>query len=123
MTLRIRGVVEPTTYANGRCDGAWCVGGTAIGAPWNEFTLESEDPVIRYHLNQGEAGSLELFVIDEMRTITVPGGTTLSLRIDGNGTCSVNNDQELVVPNVEPAPSPFDGQFVQVDLVSAAIAP
>lgn len=122
VTLRIRGVVEVTTYANGTCDGMWCEGGTGVGAPWNEITLTTESPLVDYRLNNGEAGTLELFAIDEEHTIVIPGGTTVTLRMDGNGTCSVANDGDLVVPDIPPAPQAFDGQFVQIDLVSAAIA-
>jgi hypothetical protein len=122
VTLRIRGVVEVTTYDDGDCDGFWCVGGTGVGAPWNEVTLRVDAPLADYHPNAGEAGTLSLFALDEERTVTMMGGAELTLRMDGNGTCTIANDDDVVVPDIPPAPQAFDGQFVQIDLVSATVA-
>ena len=60
--------------------------------------------------------------IDYQKTIRVPGGATVTLSADaqdGNLVSSTDDKgKPLVIPAVPPAPAPFDGQFIQMDVVS-----
>lgn len=121
VTLAVRGVLEQKEYPGGRCDGLWCVGGEPDGGPWNAVTIAVSDPPAEYHPNAGMAGLYEVFAIDYERTIPIAAGATITVTIDGYGTCSINNDQGLGIPGVPPDPEIFDGQFLQVDLVDATL--
>jgi len=120
--LAVRGVLEHKEYANGDCDGQWCIGGDPDPSPWNEVTIIVSDPPGEYHPNAGEGGVFEVFAVDEERTVAIAAGATITIEIDGNGACSIENVDEIVIPGVPPAPEPFDGQFLQLDLVGATIA-
>ena len=89
---------------------------------WNEVTIIVSDPPGEYHPNAGEGGVFEVFAVDEERTVAIAAGATITIEIDGNGACSIENVDEIVIPGVPPAPEPFDGQFLQLDLVGATIA-
>ncbi len=119
--LAVRGVLEHQEY-DGQCDGQWCVGGNAPLNPWNEVTITISDPPAEYHPNNGAAGVFEVFAIDEERTVAITAGATITITIDGNGSCSIDNSQAIVIPGVPPDPQPFDGQFLQLDLLDATIA-
>jgi hypothetical protein len=84
VTLRIRGVIEPKTYA----------GGTA-GDGWNRDGTPASDTANIYALTL-QADSLDALQIRN---------------IDENGA-------PIVVPDVPPAPDAYDGQFVQMDVLS-----
>lgn len=119
--LAVKGVLEHQEY-DGECDGQWCIGGDPAPNPWNEVTIVVSDPPGEYHPNFGDAGVYEVFAVDEQRTIAIAAGATITIEIDGNGTCSIENFTAIVIPDVPPDPQAFDGQFLQLDLVGATIA-
>jgi hypothetical protein len=55
------------------------------------------------------------------------GKTMLKLEVNGGKSVpdghGVSNREQLVVPGVPPAPDPFNGQFVQLDVVSVQARP
>ena len=142
VTLHVRGVVEQRTYVDAGPGGAsagpgdgglhpdfFVEGGepAAPGDPYNLYTLAVEYPVSgaatkQYRLNAGVSGLTFCDRIDYLATIEVETGSTLALSADAiEGTIIANLDpmgQPIVVPDVPPAPAAFDGQFVQVDVVS-----
>jgi hypothetical protein len=145
VTLRFRGVVEANSnYVNGTADGYFYVGGNrgADRAKTNIYFLkvtppgsESELGVIFpvagvtyqsrwFFLNYAETepgASDNIGAIDYTKTIAMKGNSTVMLYADSGGDGGeVANWKNIVVPGVRPAPSAFNGQFIQMDVVSVA---
>jgi hypothetical protein len=125
ITLHVRGVVELQEYAGGRFFG-WYSEGGAPGGGVNVFVLLAGNPPTTYYLNAGDGEQMfECVSRDHMLTITVPGGSTLSLSADALDPCGLENfggdDMPIVVPGIPPAPEPFEGQFLQLDIVDSVV--
>jgi hypothetical protein len=124
VTLRFRGVVEQNTYAGGSADAYWYVGGHSADGNFNIYELRISAPPQVFYLNAGKAGIANVFPIDYQKTIRMQGGATVTLTADaqdGRLIANYNNKGEpVIVPDVAPAPKPFDGQFIEMDVVSVA---
>ena len=125
--LRLRGVVETKEYSGGtplRPGGPVVRGGNPIDDAWNVYRLDISSPSQRYHLNQGPTGLYVCRAIDEELVVEADGRarfTLLASTVDGNRSEIRNRGEDggaLVVPGVPPAPAPYDGQFIQIDVVS-----
>lgn len=121
VTVRVRGVVEMSTYINGTLDsgGNVYVGGQ-VDSYWSPFSLVVSDPPQIYWLNP--LGDGDLFTHGMDYTYTLPVAAGAIVRLDGGSgddSCGLfNHDQfgvPIVIPQIDPAPAAFDGQFVQVD--------
>jgi len=129
VTLRFRGVVEWESYAGGRAEGPWYIGGHPDNGAFNIYQLAISQPAQVFYLNAPGANDQLAPVrsIDYQKTIRVQGGATVTLSADAqDGSLVANTDDKgkpLVIPDVPPAPAPFDGQFIQMDVVSVAPAP
>ncbi|MCC6749967.1 MAG: hypothetical protein IT371_20040 [Deltaproteobacteria bacterium] len=126
--LRFRGVVEQKTYNGGTNDGAlWQVGGTPAGDTYNIYALALSDPKETYYLNRGASLITRCFSLDYTKTIEVKGGAKVELVAESlDNREIINKDdkgQPIVVPGVPPDPKPYDGQFVQMDVVSVKAKP
>lgn len=129
VTLRIRGVVEQRTYTGGTMDGFWYSGTTGVacgGDSYNIYSLHVSAPDQTYYVNAGTSSITNCWVMDYERTITVQGGATIDL---GAESCDsreiVNRDpggSALSVDGVS-VTQPYDGQFVQIDVVNVQRAP
>jgi hypothetical protein len=128
VSLRFRGVVEERTYLGGTQDGPWYTGGADPDESdaFNVYRLDVSDPPATFHVNAGTSGLLACTRIDFTRTVRVAAGATLTLSADTRDDRQIVNrgsgGQPIVVPGVPPAPEPFDGQFVQMDVVGLAVA-
>jgi len=121
VTLRFRGVVEPMMYKNGTKDGDYFyVGGEPDNATYNIYKLSVSSPKSHYFLNRQDKVGHRVFTIDYQKTIEIDGRATVTLLGDGQNGRLISNFPKLVVPDVKPAPEPFNGQFVQMDVVSVA---
>lgn len=119
VTLRFRGVVEPMMYKNGKKDGDYFyVGGEPNNATYNIYKISISSPKTHYYLNRQDKVGHRVFTIDYTKTIEIDGGATVTLLGDGQNGRLISNFPKLVVPGVSPAPKPFNGQFVQMDVVS-----
>ncbi|MBI3200213.1 MAG: OmpA family protein [Myxococcales bacterium] len=122
LTLQFRGVVEQESYAGGQADDFWYTGGKPDNGSYNVYRVEISDPPQTYFINAGKAGIRRTFAIDYVRTVRAKGGAKLDLAADAqDGRLIANFDDKgvpIVVPEIPPAPKAFDGQFVQVDVVS-----
>lgn len=117
--LRIRGVLESKAYQNGMDDGSWYVGGDPVpDGGWNQTALEVSDPPQLFRYNNGLAGVWEPFAVDVTRIIHITAGATVTIAVDTENGIIIDNDDGVVVPDVEPAPEVYDGQFAQVDVLS-----
>lgn len=125
ITLRVRGVVELNSYSGGQLQDFWSAGGKASDKKANVYAIEVTAPANSFFLNAGNPGK-RVWAVDYNRTIRVDSGATITLVGDTQDSKLVaNRDTKNVpqsVPDVPPAPATFDGQFVQVDVVSVAPA-
>jgi hypothetical protein len=130
VTLRFRGVAEGNEYKfdNGLLDDQMTaaphfhVGGT-VAEHFQIYSLAISAPQQIYYLNAFPKLVSTLAVIDYTVTIQVRGGATVTFGMGDTNTACFSNHEKLVVPGVPPAPEPFNGQFIQVDVVSVAPAP
>ena len=126
ITLHFRGVVETKAYPGG--NGApVSLGGTPVDDAWNIYRLDVSSPAQHWFLNAGETGLYLCRVIDERVTLHANGRAQFTLfasTVDGNRSEIRNRDADggaLVIPSL--SPTPFDGQFVQMDVDSVRALP
>ncbi|WP_437805657.1 hypothetical protein [Sorangium sp. So ce1078] len=119
VTVRLRGVVEPETYRGGTPDGMhFRVGGTPDNPTYNVYSFSVSDPPEVYYLNDSPNVGHDVFIIDHTKTIPVRGGASVSFLGDDPNHIMIANFKHLVVDGVPPAPEPFVGQFIQLDVQS-----
>lgn len=119
VTLRFRGVVEPMMYQGGKQVGEYFyIGGEKNNATYNIYQISISSPESHYFLNRQDAVGHKIFTIDYSQTIEIDGGATVTFHGDGQNGMMITNFKKLVVPDVAPAPKPFNGQFIQVDVVA-----
>jgi hypothetical protein len=127
VTLRFRGVIEEKTYSGGTNDGAYFqIGGTFDPSGFNVYEFEVSDPSEHYYVNRGSSDIYYCFGIDYSATVRVQSGATVTLRANAYDGAEIANEDSagvpIVIPDIPPAPSPYDGQFVQMDVVSIRLA-
>lgn len=124
VVLRFRGVVEQRTYLGGTQDGSFYEGGDAPwrSDPFNVYGLTISLPAQQYYLNAGTSYVRHCFAVEYRETVQVAAGATVTLTADDDeGTSIINVDaagNPIVVPGIPPAPAAFDGQFLQIDVIS-----
>ena len=64
----------------------------------------------------------QIFTIDYTKTIEIEGGATLTFHGNGQNGQRITNFLKLVVPEVPPAPQPFNGQFIQLNVIDVVEA-
>lgn len=118
VTLRFRGVVEPMMYKGGKKDGDYFyIGGEPNNGTYNIYKIDISSPKSHFFLNRQDKVGHKIFTIDYEKTIEIEAGATVTLSGDGQNGRLITNFKKLVVPDVAPAPKPFHGQFVQMDVV------
>jgi len=118
VTLRIRGVVEPMMYKDGKMDGEhFYIGGEPNNATYNIYKVSISSPPAHFFLNRQDKVGHKIFAIDYTKTIEIDGGAKVTFLGDGQNGQMIANYSKLVIPDVAPAPKPFNGQFVQVNVV------
>ncbi len=121
VTLRVRGVVEPMMYKDGQMVGDYFyVGGEPNNATYNIYQLTVSSPPAHFFFNRQDSVGHRIFTIDYTATIEIEGGATLSFHGDGQNGRMITNFAKLVVPDVPPAPKPFNGQFIQLNVTDVA---
>lgn len=125
VTLRFRGIIEPNAYSGGSATGFFYTGGAASDPYANIYELKVSAPVTKYFVNAGTvrpSNDLYCETIDYTATVDMTAGATVTLTANPRDALQIKNRNQagtaLVVPNVPPAPAAFDGQFVQMDVVS-----
>jgi hypothetical protein len=118
VTLRFRGVVEPMMYKNGKMDGDYFyIGGEPNNRTYNIYKIDIASPKSHYFLNRQDRVGHRIFTIDYTQTIEIEGGSEITLSGDGQNGKLISNFAQHVVPEIAPAPKPYHGQFVQIDVV------
>ncbi len=141
VTLHFRGIVEQKTYNGsappdaGLADGGsnpgfYVVGGSPNADDWNVYQLSVSDPPYTAYLNNGASGHYYVDGLDYAVTVRMKAGATVTLTAnpEDNGPYEIRNRDNvdggaIVVPGVSPAPAPFNGQFVQMDVTGVTVAP
>lgn len=124
--LHLRGVVETKAYPGG-VGAPLSLGGTPVNDPWNIYRLDISSPAQRWFLNNGDTGQYFCRVIDERLTVRADGHAQFTLfasTVDGNRSEIRNRGLDggaLLVPSL--SPSPFDGQFLQMDVEAVRALP
>lgn len=120
VTMRVRGVVEPKNFTGGTVQNEhFQIGGTALVDNYNFYSIKVSDPAQSYTVNrhQKKTGHF-VFPLDYTVTIPIRGGATVVVGAYDDNEIAIANHQNIVVPEVPPAPAPFDGHFFQLDVVS-----
>ena len=121
-TLRFRGVVELIRVDGGVGTGTFRAGGALETVGYNAYSLEVGAPPGVYYLNAGQSGPRRTFPLDFTQTLQLQGGTSVTLVADPrDGVEIINTDGDggtNLIPGIPPAPLAFDGQFLQMDVVS-----
>jgi hypothetical protein len=141
VTLHFRGVVEMKTYAGGEAGapqtaGAkglanaqfFVSGGADNGDNFNIYEMHISDPPGVYFLNSGVSNISNTWWLDYTATIVMNAGATVTLTanaVDDGEIGNVNgvDGGPVLVPGVPPYPHPYDGQFIQMDVVSVLAMP
>jgi hypothetical protein len=142
VTLRFRGVVEMKTYAGddagppqtagakGPANAQFFVsGGADDGDRANIYELQVSDPPGIYFLNSGlSLVNNNTWWLDYTTTIAMKGGATVTMTANAVDNSEVANENgvdggPVLVPGVPPYPQAYDGQFVQMDVVSVVAMP
>jgi hypothetical protein len=136
LQLRVRGVVEQKTYtgftaaaASGQNASFFVRGGVAAADLYNDYPLTIAAPPQLFHLNRGASNNQHCDPIDYRVTLPALAATTLTFDPDDqydSGRQIRNYDSAgapIVVPGVAPAPSAFNGQFIQIDVEAVTLAP
>lgn len=130
IVLRLRGVLETKAYLGGERAAPTVVrGGTPVDDAWNVYRLEVDLPSAQWHVNAGTSGDYRCIPIDEELEVEARGGATLTLfasPVDPQRSQIRNRDAAgaaLVIDGVPPAPAAFDGQFLQMDVISVRELP
>jgi hypothetical protein len=121
VTLRVRGVVEPMMYKDGQQVGErFYIGGAPNNATYNIYKLTVSSPAAHFFFNRDDKVGHRIFTIDYTATIEIDGGATLTFHGDGQNGHMITNFAKLVVPGIPPAPKPFNGQFIQLNVIDVA---
>jgi hypothetical protein len=131
--VRVRGVVETRGYTGGTTVAPLVRRGAeanpSTGDAWNIYRLTVSDPFERWYLNAAVSGEYVCHPVDATFTVRVRAQATVTLfasSVDGRRSQIRNRDDAgtpLIAPGVPPAPRPFDGQFLQLDIVGVTAAP
>jgi hypothetical protein len=131
VTLRFRGVVEQKTYS-GRSDGGLAAtgtnasffveGATPAGDGYNLYSLTISAPAQTAYLNSGTSYIGHCWPIDY--TVTLPMQSNASVRLSADTVDGIEitnqdgNGNPIVVPEISPAPTAYNGQFIQMDVTN-----
>jgi hypothetical protein len=125
VTLRIRGIFEPTTITDGETPLAdhpyYKVGGTVRAREWSAWHIEVSEPKQTYWLNHYPRVGHTIYSEDFEATIPVAGGAAVVVRVvDGNDR-QIDNaepgrpDRLQIIKGV--TDKPLDGQMLRLDVV------
>lgn len=140
VTIRLRGQVEVAPYIGGVAvstnvyhGGTFQADSGVLSNQRNTYILQIGDPSDYWFLNRysGTESSDQTYAIDVTMTVQIYGRSSVSLiaqerpSIENNntGNCmEIANTTGVVVPGVDPYPAAYDGQFIQMDVISVTVA-
>lgn len=123
VTVHVRGALEAMGYHGGmQVPNGWYVGGDKNDNGNNFYALSISSPPQTYWLNPGTPTSQRSFRYDYMATFAIDGGATATFSWSGqDGIQWANYDGAgpITFSGVTTTPDPYDGQFAQLDVISA----
>jgi hypothetical protein len=121
VTVRIRGVVEPKNFTGGTVEkDHFQIGGTPVEDHYNLYQLKVSDPAQTYTVNRHQDKVAHfVFQVDYTAVIPVRGGASITVGEYDTNDIAIANFKNFVVEGIAPAPVAYDGQFFQIDVVSA----
>jgi len=124
VTVHIRGVMEAIGYSGGAAgNSGWYVGGVPGDGADNYYELSVSLPAQHYYLNRGTPTGQQSFLYDYMATFEVDGTATITYEANGQDGLQWGNYDPSHTPwtiaGVTTTPSPYVGQFAQLDVMSA----
>jgi len=131
VTLRIRGLFEPTTIIGGQAPNAtqpyFVIGGQSRTPDYSRWHIDVSEPAHAYTLNHYPSVSHTIYKEDFEATIPVAGGASVLVQvIDGNDRQIDNGakgrpDRQQIIEGVVETPRP--GQMLRIDVVRVAARP
>ncbi len=120
--LRVRGLAEPNTYQGGMLEpDFFYVGGQTTQPGYTAYSLTVADPAEIYFFNYNSSVGHFVMELDYEAVIPMRGGTRVTFDVNGQTSVpdghGVSNRNRVVVEGVPPAPEPFNGQFIQFDVL------
>jgi hypothetical protein len=126
VTVHIRGVIEQKTYPGACATGAWAAGGQINGDPYNIYQLTVSSPAQTFFVNAGTSYITNVWPIDYTTTFRVDAGATVTLfanAVDGAEIRNLDAGGAPVSVSGTQVAQPYDGQFIELDVVSVAPDP
>lgn len=124
VTLRIRGIFEPTTITGGETPDPthpyFKVGGTVSTPDWSQWAIEVSEPNQTYWLNHYPAVGHTIYKEDFEATIAVSARATVVVRVTDGNDRQIDNgkiapDRQQIISGVVDHPLP--GQMLRIDVV------
>jgi len=124
VTLRIRGIFEPTTITGGDTPDSehpyFKIDGSVSTPDWSQWGIEVSEPKHTYWLNHYPSVGHTIYKEDFEETIAVATGATVVIRVaDGNDrqidNGKVGPDRQQIIAGV--VDRPLAGQMLRIDLV------
>lgn len=84
---------------------------------FNLYSLIVSNPAATYYLNKGTGASQNPQLFSYTATIQMQGDSTVTLRALTRDNNQLANWNSIVVPGIEPAPLPYDGQLMQISVI------
>ena len=121
VTVHVRGIVEPKNFTGGVVEQEhFQTGGDPVVDHYNLYAIKVSDPAGTYTVNRHEQKTGHfVFPIDYSVTIPIRAGAKVTIGEYDDNDISIANYQGLTIPGLPPFPAVFDGQFFQIDVVSA----
>ncbi len=129
LTLRIRGLLEPTNIVGGTAPlpehPYFVIGGTVGAADYAQWQIEVEEPAEIYYLNHYPQTSHTIYKEDFEVTIPVAAGSEVTVRtVDGNDRQIDNGamglpDRQQIIEGV--TDGVLDGQVLRLDVLGVEI--
>jgi len=125
VTLRVRGLFEPTTMQDGTApDPAhpyWYVGGATRTPDYSQWQITVSSPQRTYTLNNYPSVSHTIYKEDFEAPVTVAAGATVTVQVTDGNDRQIDNgarghpDRQQVIDGV--TDKPLDGQMLRLDVV------
>jgi hypothetical protein len=121
VVIRIRGVFELTPYGSGGSgSGDFYIGGTAGNDYSNIYEISVSSPLQHYFINsENSAASTGVVAADYEAKIAIAGDATVTFTANGQDGLEGENSADLTIPGVVTMPSPYNGEFAQLNVISA----
>ena len=123
--LRVRGVIEQQRYVGGTLQGDTYLGGEPRSKQASLYRLEISEPEATIFLNLGDPRTERVVPVDFTVKVLMNGAAKVNLTVDTRDWRHLANrgsgGKAVIVEDVPPAPEPFNGQFLQLDVVSIKV--